>query len=337
MVIVVVLCVILGVGLAAYYVNSLFKGPNYSELPDFYPFKSRAAEQHYKEYYDNRAKQWPTPSEARYIFTPFGKTFVRICGRESAPALVLLPSGFASSLIWLPNIQDLAAHFRVYAVDNIYDVGQSVNSRPITDASNLTEWLDGLLTELGLADSINLMGLSFGGWLASQYALRYQVRLRSVVMIAPVATVFPLPGAWAWRGIMGAFPPHKLFMTHFLVNWMCQDLVKRGDEFSRQMLEHWVNDALIAMKCFRFRMPITPTVLTDDELRNLKIRTLFLIGENEVVYPAGKAVQRIRTVNPSMSAEIIENASHDITISQTQIVNRRIISFLCGPDTGMSD
>jgi pimeloyl-ACP methyl ester carboxylesterase len=328
--IVIALCVIFGVGYAVWYVNSLFKGPNYSELPVYYPFKSEAAQKEYYEYYDKRAKEWPEPYESRYVETSFGKTFVRICGQEKSPTLVLLPSGFASSLIWLPNIKGLVPYFRIYAIDNIYDVGRSVNTRPVVNAGDLNNWLDELFTKLELGDSINVMGLSFGGWLASQYALYHQDRLRGIVLAAPVATVFPLPAEWAWRGIIGAFPPHKFFMKHFLFNWMCQDLVKKGDEFSKRMLKNWMNDAVMAMKCFKFRMPVTPTVLTDDELRSLKIPVLFLVGENEVVYPADKAVHRIKTIAPWISTEVIKNASHDLTISQTRIVNSTVTLFLLG-------
>ena len=99
------LCVVFGLSLAAWYVNSLFKGPNYAALPEHYPFKSEAAEQQYQEYYDERGKEWPTPSEARYVETAFGKTFVRICGQEDAPPLVLLPSG--GLLLDTPGMREL--------------------------------------------------------------------------------------------------------------------------------------------------------------------------------------------------------------------------------------
>lgn len=312
------------------YIKILFKGPDYTRLPAYYPFKSKEAEQQYHKYYDERAQEFPDSSEVRYVETSFGKTYVRICGKENAPRLVLLPSGFASTLIWLPNIPELALHFRIYAVDNIYDVGRSVNTRPVADANDLTQWLDELFTKLELRHNINLMGLSLGGWLAGRYALRQPDRLSGVVLAAPAATIFPLPGAWAWRGIMGALPPHKFFMTRFLTNWMCQALVKKGDEFSKRMLEKWMKDALMAMKCFSFRMPITPTVFSDKELKSFKIPVLFLVGENEVIYNADKAVQRIKTTAPMINTEVIQNASHDLTISQTQIVNKQVISFLLG-------
>lgn len=328
--IILLLCVVFGAGLILLYIKQMFKGPDYTRLPAYYPFKSEEAKQQYHKYYDERAQEFPDPSEVKYVETSFGKTYVRICGKENAPTLVLLPSGFASSLIWLPNIPELASHFRIYAVDNIYDVGRSVNTRPVADANDLTQWLDELFTQLELSHNINLMGLSFGGWLASQYALRQPDRLSRVVLAAPAATIFQLPGAWTWRGIIGALPPHKFFMTRFLTNWMCQDLVKKGDDSSKRMLENWMKDALMAMKCFTFRMPVTPTVLSDEELRSFKIPVLFLVGENEVIYNADKAVQRIKTNAPMINTEVIRNASHDLTISQTKIVNEKVISFLLG-------
>ncbi|RPH94318.1 MAG: alpha/beta hydrolase [Calditrichaeota bacterium] len=324
------LCVMIGSFVVVGYVKSLFKGPDYAELPSCYPFKSAAKEKQYREYYEDRMKEWPMPSETRIIVTSYGRTAVRLSGRESAPPLVLLPSGFASSLIWLPNIEGLAPFFRIYAVDNIYDVGLSVNSRPVTTGEDLTAWLDELLTELGLDDGVTLMGLSFGGWLTSRYALVRQGRLRSAVLAAPVATLFPLPGEWAWRGIVGALPPHRFFMTHFLINWMCPNLANAKDEYKKRLLDHWMNDALMAMKCFTFRMPITPTVLTDEELRSLQIPILFLVGENEVIYPAAQAVDRLKTVAPWIVTKIIPDAGHDLTIAQTELVNSTILTFLQG-------
>ena len=91
-----------------------------------------------------------------------------------------------------------------------------------------------------------------------------------------------------------------------------------------------MNDALMAMKCFTFRMPITPTVLTDEELASLRIPTLFLVGENEVVYPADQAVERLKRTAPQIVTTIIPNAGHDLTIAQTELVNSTILAFMQG-------
>jgi len=318
-------------GLAVVHVRSLFRGPDYARLPACYPFKSEAARARFHAYCDARARDYPPGAEERILTTAYGPTFVRTCGPADAPPLVLLPSASASSLIWVANVADLARHFRVHAVDNIYDVGRSVNTRPVTGAEELTEWLHELLGQLEPDRRVHLMGLSFGGWLTAEYARRHPERLAKVVLAAPAATFLPLPAAWAWRAILGVLPPRRFFMTRLLVRWMCKGLVKRNDERSRRLLRGWVDDALIAMSCFRFRMPVAPTVLSDEELRSLKPPVLFVVGEHEVVYPAEKAVARARALIPSVVTSVIADASHDLTISQTARFNDEVVSFLLGP------
>lgn len=71
-----------------------------------------------------------------------------------------------------------------------------------------------------------------------------------------------------------------------------------------------------------------PPVLTDEEWMGLQPPTLFLAGENEVIYSAGKAVRRLNRVAPQVSAEIIAGAGHDLTFSQAALVNQTILRFL---------
>lgn len=311
----------------SWFVISLFSEPDMSKVPEYYPFKSVEAKEQYLDYYNKRAREWPVDSESRVVETSYGKTFIRISGPINAPSLVLLPSTGSSSLIWIPNIKALSEHYRVYAVDNIYDFGRSVNTRKIKNSDDMMNWLDELFTTLDLGDSINLIGLSFGGWLTSQYTLAHPNRLNKVVWLAPVATIFEIPGEWAWRGILSALP-HRYFMKKFMLEWLFEDLYKKNDEHSIEQIEKLVDDAMMALKCFQFRMPITPSVLTDNELQSIKVQTLFLVGENEKLYPAKRAVERLNTIAPQIQTEIIPNAGHDLTIVQAELVNRTVLDFL---------
>lgn len=73
---------------------------------------------------------------------------------------------------------------------------------------------------------------------------------------------------------------------------------------------------------------LRPTVLTDAELRNLRVPTLFLVGENETIYSVDKAVRRVKRLAPQVRTEIIAGAGHDLTIVQADTVNRMIVDFL---------
>lgn len=311
----------------SWFVMSLFSEQDMSEIPEYYPFKSVKSKGKYLDHYDKRAQAWPVASESKIVQTSYGRTFIRISGPTDAPSLILLPSTSSSSLIWMPNIKTLSAQFRVYAVDNIYDVGRSINIRNIKDADDMVNWLDELFTTLTLGDGINLMGLSFGGWLTSQYTLAHPNRLSRVVWLAPVATVIDIPGEWAWRGILSAIP-HRFFMKNFMVDWLFEDLSQKKDESSTKQLEEIVTDALLGLKCYKFRMPITPSVLTDNELKSIMVPTLFLVGENEKIYPARKAVERLNNLAPQIQTDIIPDAGHDLTIVQAELVNNKIIDFL---------
>jgi pimeloyl-ACP methyl ester carboxylesterase len=316
---------------STWFITSLFSEQDMSNLPEYYPFKSANAKKQYLDYYDKRGQEWPVVSESKLVQTSYGKAFMRISGLAGDPTLVLLPSASASSLIWIPNIKSLSEHFKVYALDNIYDFGRSINTRSIKDSDDMMNWLDELFTTLDLGDSINLMGLSYGGWLASQYTLAHPDRLNKVVWLAPVATICEIPGEWAWRGIISAIP-HRFFMKKFMINWLCEDLSQKSDEYSKKQLDKMIDDALIALKCFTFRMPVTPSVLTDKELKQMNVPVLFLVGEHEKLYPATKAVERLNKLNPQITTEIISNAGHDLSMVRAELVNKKVLDFLSKTD-----
>jgi pimeloyl-ACP methyl ester carboxylesterase len=77
----------------------------------------------------------------------------------------------------------------------------------------------------------------------------------------------------------------------------------------------------------RHRLPVPP-VLTDAEWKSLRPPTLFLVGENEVIYSAEKAILRLKRVAPQVTSGIIPGAGHDLTFVQTAMVNRRMLEFL---------
>jgi pimeloyl-ACP methyl ester carboxylesterase len=320
---------LIAAALMTWFVMSLFVEPDISDLPSYHPFKSAKAKEQYLNYYNSRAMQWPVASESKFVETSFGKTFVRISGPAGAPPLVLLPSASASSLIWLSNIRSLSRDYRVYAIDNIYDVGLSVYIRMLKQPEDFVSWLDEVFTGLGLEDNINLMGYSYGGWISSRYVLAHPERIHKMVLLAPAATVFPLPGEWAWRGILSAMP-HRYFMKRFMVDWMFEDLVSRKDEDSRDKLNTLINDAMMGLRCFKMKMLVAPTVLTDKELEGIQVPTLFMVGEHEKIYSAIEAVKRLNSIAPQIKTVIVPNASHDLPISQTDLVDISILDFFDG-------
>ena len=191
----------------------------------YHPFRSATAKEQYLKLYDQRAKNWPVDSVTRFVETSYGQTFVRMNGPSGAPPLVLLHGGGGNLLQWLPNIEALSRSHKVYAVDNIYDLGLSIYSQRIERPDDFVKWLDELFSELGLGDNINLMGLSYGGWQTSLYALRFPERLNKIVLLAPAGTVLPLRLEWIIRAVL-CWIPHRYFTRSFMY-WLLEDLAQK--------------------------------------------------------------------------------------------------------------
>ncbi len=312
--------VILTVGLAAW----LFSGSGDKGSPH-HPFRSAAAKERYLELYDSRAREWPVPSDTTTVSTSLGPTFVRISGPDSAPPLVLLHGAGGNSLQWRPNVAALSERHRSYAVDVIYDYGRSVYTSVPTSADDFTSWLDELFDALELGDSISLVGLSYGGWLASQYAVRFPNRLDRVVLLAPAGTVLPLSFSWIRRAMLCVLPSRH-FTSSFLY-WLLQDLATK-DAAGQEFLEQEIDAAYLAIRSYKLTRLVNPSVLTDTQLQGIRVPTLFLVGENEKIYRALAAIERLNTVAPQIETQVIPDAGHDLTVVQTKLVNRRIVQFL---------
>ena len=291
----------------------------------YHPFRSANAKEQYLKLYDRRAEKWPVVSETRFVDTSYGKTFVRISGPSGAPPLVLLHGVGGNSLQWMPNIVALSENYRTYAVDNIYDNGRSIYTRKIEIPGDFVSWLDDLFTALKLGDNINIMGLSYGGWITTQYALRIPERLNKIVLLAPVCTVLPLSYKWILRAVLCAVP-HRFFTKSFIY-WLLENLVQRG-EAGRALIEEYVDESYLSIRSFKSRRMVNPTVLTDEELRSMNVPTLYLVGENEKIYSASKAIERLNEIAPQIKTEVIPNAGHDLTIVQAEMVNTKVLEFL---------
>lgn len=292
-----------------------------------HPFRSQKAKERYLEMYDSRAKAWPVPSETRMVETSFGQTFVRISGPLEAPPLVLLPGANTTSLLWIPNIKSLSETYRTYAVDNIYDFGRSVYTKKFKVTGDYVNWLDELFNALELGNNINLAGLSYGGWITSQYSLRFPNRLDKIVLMAPAATIVQF-GPGFMKSVFLALIPHRHYVKKAM-NYIMEDLANKG-ESGRGELEFVAENAFLGLRCFKPKMMVTPTVLTDEELQDFRVPTLFLIGENEKIYSTEDAVLRLKSMAPQIKVQIIPNAGHDLTIVQAEMVNIFILEFLSG-------
>ncbi len=283
------------------------------------PFKTREGEAAFLAAYEDAMRLWTVSYEGISIPTPFGTTHVVICGPRDAPPLVLLHGYMATSAMWATNITDFSKDFRVYAIDVMGQPSKSIPGDPICNAADYVSWLTAALDAMHL-DRVNLMGMSFGGWLALNYAIAAPHRVCKLVLLSP-GGLLPMVRQFTMRGILMVSLPTRLTVKSFF-RWL---------GFTNPM--HGATLGLIYLGLKHFRMPletvrITPTVVSDEALRSLRVPTLLLIGEHEVISDPTKALERARRLIPDFRGELVRESRHEMCSSQYRIVDARVLDFL---------
>jgi pimeloyl-ACP methyl ester carboxylesterase len=281
-------------------------------------FKTPEGEAQFRAAYDTVLALWPVPYEERDVGTQFGTTHLIISGPKEGTPLVLLPGISTGATMWYPSIAHFSQSFRTFAVDIMGDLGKSVPCRMLASRSDGAEWLSEVFDQLEI-EQANVMGISYGGTLALNLALAAPNRVSHLVLLAPgIASFGPPTLQWLIRGM-----PMMLFPSRFTLTWFYRKASVKGYAMNDPVIEQ----RAIGMKFQRSRIPFRPE-FTEEELAKLKIPTLLLIGEKEILYDAKSALSRARQLIPHIEAECIPRASHVLIRDQPELVNARILSFL---------
>ncbi len=286
-------------------------------------FVSDAGRAEYLAAYDRvLADLWPVSTGSTLVESRFGTTHAVTSGPVDAPPLMLLHAAGLSATQWYPNIATFARHFRVYALDSIFDSGGGRQTREMRGREDCARWLGDVLGALGI-ERAPFVGLSQGAWLAASAARFIPDRVSRIALLAPAATIRPmrLPVLLLLRlrPILPKKEPlgetRKTFRTVF------------GGRFMPD--ERYVAQVALGAQHFRYqRPPVFPTVFPDEDLRRIAAPTLLLVAADDVVYTPGRALERARRLIPDLEADVVPEAGHFVSMEQADIVDRRVLEFL---------
>jgi pimeloyl-ACP methyl ester carboxylesterase len=223
---------------------------------------------------------------------------------------------------WSGFLDDLAARHRVFAPASP-GVDEAADLDLLDGMHDLVIYYDELFDNLGLDVPFDLVGHSYGGMVAAEYAATYPGKVGKLVLIDSM-------GLWLDDAPVGDFvtvAPETLAELTWLdfdkpeVKERTCASVDLG-EARAQMLRRFAAVASAA----HFTAPIPERGLSK-RLRRVRAQTLLIWGAEDLLVPAVYA-EEFRSHIDGARVEIVEGARHYPYVEQREAVSRAVLEFL---------
>ena len=246
---------------------------------------------------------------------------------SSPETIVFSHSYLVDSYHFFPQIQVLKDKYRCLAYDH-RGHGQSEVTNDGYDMENLYADALGFIEGLGCAPC-HFVGLSTGGFIGLRLAIRRPDLLKSLILMDTSADAEPEENLrqyklllfivrwFGYKPVAGRVMP-LFFGKKFLNDPARQDQVK---EWRQRLM---ANDRKAMVK---FGQGIFAREGVYDQLGQIKIPTLMVVGEEDVPTPQAKA-ERIAQGIPGARLVSIPDAGHLCTVDEPATVTKDIETFL---------
>jgi 2-hydroxy-6-oxonona-2,4-dienedioate hydrolase len=262
-------------------------------------FKDEAARATILAAFDRFRADGP-PGEGRTVTTRFGETHVLVTGKAGAPPLVLLHGALSSSAHVVREMSSLLERFQVYAVDVIGQSAKSADARIPLDGPQYAEWLVEVLDALGL-ERPHVYGVSWGGFVAGKLAAHAPHRIDRLVLLVPAGIVT----GPAWKGFVKIYWPMMIYRKF--------PSRARLEKFARELLttvnDEWLDYFGEAFQAYKLDMRVPPLFQPAD-LAGFDRPTLVFGASDDLSFPGGPLVERVRQLIPHAETELLEGVRH---------------------------
>lgn len=284
-------------------------------------WNSAEGHEDFLSHYEQVFAEFPQrPNETFDIRTDYGT--VRVyhfegSGDAEAP-LVLLPGRASASPVWAGNMESMLEIGDVYTLDLLGEAGMSVQERPIRDDDAHAEWLHQTLEGLP-SEAYTLVGLSIGGWTATNLATRQPDLISSVVLLDPVYVFDEIPLSSVIRSIPAAVSWLPKSWRDGFTSYISGGIPVE-DEPVAWMIESGMNNYTLKLSA--------PTTIPEEALAELDVPVLVFLGGESVMHDPETSIPLAEQVLPEGSVRHYPDASHAINGEYPDEIAADIAEFL---------
>lgn len=246
--------------------------------------------------------------------------------RGAGPVLMLVHGFPLDHSMWDAQIDVFAEQYRVIAVD-LRGFGQSQVVEGTTDMESLADDLQALLDALRIDEPVVPVGLSMGGYVAFQFALKYPRRLRGLVLCDTRAmgdTPEVADGRRQAAELVIADGPRSLvdsMMPRLFAEATVAQSPEMVDSLRRIMMETDRQTIATAALGMARRPDVRP------RLGEIECPTLVVVGEQDAISPVDEMRAIAEGIPHSRFVEIADSG-HMSPMEKPNEFNSAVLEFL---------
>ncbi len=295
-----------------------FLDPNIGRRRGVGSFRSAAGFDRYAAAYRDGMSLLPRPDDVVAVPTSFGRARAYRWGTRGGEPLVLLAGRQSSTPLWRANIEPFLSSRDVWSIDSIGEPGASTQTVPLTDTDDQVAWVDETLAEL-TSDRVHLMGVSIGGWLTAQCAIRRPGRLASIILLDPANTFAPLTAKMIAVSMGSILPGLPQRLRHKLLGMTAGGAMVSDEVPEGRLIASGMRDFAQSVP-----QPVRPSA---GDLATIPLPVLAIIAGASIVHDPARAVAAAEAI-PGSQVELWKGATHAINGERPDEIAERVNRFI---------
>jgi len=241
--------------------------------------------------------------------------------------VVLIPGFAAGRWIWFKQAAELARHFRVIIFD---PRGVSASDKPEgpQTITLLADDVAHLLETIGV-ERAHIVGASFGGFVAQEFALKYPEMTRKLVLCCTSFGgpnhVVPAPETLQALASTKGLNSEERMRANLLLAFTPEYVRTQVAEVDRIVHLRATNE--VPEHIYLSQLQAAMSFNTESRLEAIKSPTLVLSGDADVIVPVQNSRNLVKKI-PGSELQIVEGGSHTFFIEQAREFNRIVSKFL---------
>jgi pimeloyl-ACP methyl ester carboxylesterase len=248
---------------------------------------------------------------------------------EGPPLVLVMGIGYDSTLWKLAQVPALSKKFRVIIFDN-RDAGRSSQATSAYTIADMADDTAALMDALGVKKA-HICGLSMGGMIAMETALRHPDRVDGLILTgtsgAPARAVFHPIMAWNWVKANNA--SGEIFACEQFTYLFSRAFLRNKEAVQQTIAMLSSNPNPVGPAAYDRQAKAFLQYDALDRLANVKARTLCIVGEQDVLTPVHEC-REVADKIPRAKFEVIkgDGSSHVVPIERPDDFNGLVTHFL---------